>query len=268
MQVTPQSIWSDIVKIREQFPLIHNITNYVVMNNTANALLALGASPAMAHAEDEVAEMVNIANALVINIGTLSPHWISGMEKAILKARELYKPIVIDPVACGATALRSTTMQTLLQLANPSVIRGNASEIKALVSANIKTRGADSSECSDAAIEDALQLAQTYQCTVVVSGATDYIIDNKDVTKIYNGHPMMTKVTGLGCTATALIGAFVSVNSDIHQAASHAMAVMGIAGEIAVKKSVGPGTLQLHFLDTLYQLDAQQLMNYLKVEAV
>ncbi|EIJ43237.1 hydroxyethylthiazole kinase [Beggiatoa alba B18LD] len=267
MRVTPQSIWVDIVKIREQFPLVHNITNYVVMNNTANALLALGASPAMAHAEDEMVEMVSISNALVINIGTLSPHWVKGMEKAVIQAKQLNKPIVIDPVACGATALRSTTMQTLLQLANPSVIRGNASEIKALVSANIKTRGADSSESSGMAVAEALELAKTYQCTVVVSGATDYIVDDKAVIKIRNGHPMMTKVTGLGCTATALVGAFVAVNADFHQAACHAMAVMGIAGEIAIQKTAGPGTLQLHFLDALYQLNEQQLINYLHVES-
>ncbi|MEM7131214.1 MAG: hydroxyethylthiazole kinase [Chloroflexota bacterium] len=259
MSINTSMLWADIVQIREKAPLIHNITNFVVMNNTANALLALGGSPIMAHAVEEVADMVKICNALVVNIGTLSSHWITAMEKAIDAAAQANIPIVLDPVGAGATSYRTNTVHSLMSIAAPSIIRGNASEIKACVTEEAKTKGVDSLDSSESAIEAARQLHATYGCTVVISGETDFIVSGGEPIQIKNGHVMMTKVTGLGCTATALCGAFAAVNSQLEMAAAHAMAVMGIAGEMATEQANGPGTLQLHFLDALYNLSAEAI---------
>lgn len=262
-----EKIWQDVQTIRKKLPLIHNITNYVVMNTTANALLAMGASPVMAHAIEEVEEMVGIAKtvggALVINIGTLSSKWIDAMETAMKAAKLHGVPIIFDPVGAGATTLRTVTCKNLLHEANPTIIRGNASEIMALLDAEVKTKGVDSSETSDVALESAKIIATTYNCVVSVSGQTDVITDGQDVIMVHNGHPLMSRVTGLGCTATALTGAFAAVNPKPLYAATHAMAVMGIVGEIAAEKADGPGTLQLHFYDALYALTLDHIIKRL-----
>ncbi|MBE9224607.1 hydroxyethylthiazole kinase [Phormidium sp. LEGE 05292] len=265
MTPSAQSLWQDLISIRETAPLIHNITNYVVMNNTANALLALGASPVMAHAFNEVEEMVNLAAALVINIGTLNDDWIAAMEKAMLCAKKLNKPIIFDPVGAGATSYRTETTKKLLSIATPTVIRGNASEIAAISNQHIMTKGVDSTQDSQTVVTVAQTLANLYQCTIVISGAVDFIVSQERTFQLKNGHPLMSKVTGMGCTATALIGAFLAVNSDATIAATHAMAIMGIAGEIAAEKSAGPGSLQVNFLDILYNLKAEDIANRLKL---
>lgn len=266
--MTSEAIWNDVCAIRERGPLVHNITNYVVMNSTANALLALGASPVMAHAVEEVEDMVALADtvggALVINIGTLSPNWIVAMERAMRAAAAGSLPIVLDPVGVGATPYRTETCQTLLAAAKPTVVRGNASEIMALVNATVRTKGVDSSASADAAASSASQLAQELGCTVSVSGETDVITNGTDTMRCANGHAWMPKVTGLGCTASALTGAFLAVNDDPLTAAAHAMAVMGICGEIAAAKSAGPGTLQLHFYDALFNLVEKDVHDKLK----
>lgn len=257
--ISTQSVWEDVQKIRTAAPLIHNITNYVVMNNTANALLAIGASPVMAHAPQEVAAMVNFAGSLVINIGTLSDAWIDSMEIAMKAAADTNTPIVFDPVGAGATPLRTDTVKRLFTAASPTIIRGNGSEIQACVTEGVKTKGVDSLASADSALGAAQALHDTYDCTIVVSGATDYIVGSSETVGIQNGDALMTKVTGLGCTATVLCGAFAAVNPNFQQAAAHAMAVMGIAGEMAAEKADGPGTLQLHFLDALYNIDEDAL---------
>jgi hydroxyethylthiazole kinase len=266
MKVSASSIWSAVKEIRENSPVIHNITNYVVMNNTANALLAIGASPVMAHAEEEVEEMVNIAGALVINIGTLSPHWIRAMLLAVERAKKINIPIILDPVGAGATAYRTSTAGELMQEAPPAIIRGNASEIMALIEKDAKTKGVESTASSHSAVDIARQLNKTYGSVVCVSGETDYIICGDDVTRVMNGHPMMTKVTGMGCIATAICGAFAAVNQTFAEATVQAMAVMGMAGEIAVKDAAGPGMLQVRFLDALYGLSENDIKNYLRLE--
>ncbi|MBC3786367.1 hydroxyethylthiazole kinase [Spirosoma utsteinense] len=250
----PQSIWADILRIRYQSPLIHSITNFVVMNNTANALLALGASPAMVHAPEEVEEFVSISSALVVNIGTLDANFVEGMRLAMRQAKALNKPIIFDPVGVGATTYRNRVSEELLALASPTVIRGNASEIMALAGLNAQTKGVDSLYGSEAAIDAARRLSAIWGSVVVVSGEKDYIIQGEQLATVANGHPLMTKVTGMGCTATALVGAFTAVNSDYFQAAAHAMVVTGIAGEIAAASKLAPGSLQLNFLDALYEL--------------
>ncbi len=264
--ITSETLWTDIQKIRAEAPLVHNITNYVVMNTTANALLSIGASPVMAHAIEEVEEMVGIARALVINIGTLSAPWIKSMLKAARAAKKRGIPIVLDPVGAGATRLRTDTAHKLLSEAPPAIIRGNASEIRALFHAEGATKGVDSTHGAEEALEASIELSKRYQCSVSVSGAVDVIVQGEKIIRVLNGHPMMPKVTGLGCTASALTGAFAAVNSSALHAAAHAMAVMGIAGEIAAEQSKGPGTLQLHFLDALYQLNESDIKKRLKIE--
>lgn len=260
-----KNVWNGVEKIRKNSPLVHNITNYVAMNNTANALLAIGASPVMAHAVEEVEDMVNIASALVINIGTLSEKWIKAMEKSMKAAAEKGIPIVFDPVGAGATQYRTDTCLHLLNLANPAIIRGNASEIMALDNANIKTKGVDSTHSSDSAFEAAHNLAKNYNCVVSVSGETDLITDGERDIRIENGDSMMPKVTALGCTASAITGAFAAVMEPQIEAAAAAMAVMGICGEIAVEKSSGPATLQLNILDAFYNIDLEEIKARLKM---
>ncbi|MCG8634736.1 MAG: hydroxyethylthiazole kinase [Desulfobacterales bacterium] len=265
MNLTTVDIYKDLWTIRQNSPLVHNITNYVVMNSTANALLAIGASPVMAHAEQEVADMVDIASALVINIGTLSREWIDAMFKAAKKARQKGIPIILDPVGAGATPFRTDTARDLIRSAAPAVIRGNGSEIMALSQAGGTTKGVDSTSESGQAVESARNLNLAFDSVVCVTGETDYILSDSGVLEVKNGHYLMPRVTGMGCTASALCGAFAAVNPDFRQAAAHAMAVMGIAGEIAAKEAKGPGTLQLHFLDALFLMSEQDIHDHLTV---
>lgn len=264
MKISLSGIVNDLEKIRENAPLVHNITNYVVMNNTANALLAIGASPVMAHALPEVEDMAGIAGALVLNIGTLSDTWIEAMFKAAKIAEQRKIPIVIDPVGVGATKYRTTTARQLIKASSPSIIRGNASEIMALCEQDIVTRGVDSTSASDQALDAARSLAVDFNCTVCVTGEIDYIVSKDSICKIKNGHAMMPRVTGLGCTATALCGAFAAINQDHDKASAHAMAVMGIAGEMAAIEAKGPGSLQVNFIDALYQMSETNIKELFK----
>ncbi len=263
--ITAETLWRDLTAIRAQAPVVLNLTNYVVMNTTANALLAAGASPIMAHAPQELEEMVNIASSVVINIGTLDDDWLASMRLAARLARAGGKPLVLDPVGAGASRLRTETSLALISEGNAAVIRGNASEILALCRVEADTRGVDSSACSREAEQVALELARTTGAVVSVSGQPDVIAADGHLTRISNGHAMMTRVTGLGCTATALTGAFLAVNRDAAEAAAHAMGLMGIAGEVAAELAIGPGTLQLHLLDCLHTMTLDTLSSHLEV---
>jgi len=266
MDITATEIYKSIEIIRRQAPVVHNITNYVVMNSTANALLAIGASPVMAHAKEEVEEMVNISSALVINIGTLSEQWVYSMFKAANQARKKGIPVILDPVGAGATAYRTKTAREIINNDPPTIIRGNASEIAALYDDKSKTKGVDSVSSSEATVEIAQKLSEIHKFVICVSGATDYIVSKEKIIKIKNGHPMMAKVTGLGCTASALCSAFAAVEKNPFAATAKAMAVMGIAGEMAAAAATGPGSLQLHFLDCLYRISQDDIAERLKVE--
>lgn len=243
-----------VAAVRSQRPLVHNITNYVVMNNSANALLAIGASPVMAHWTQEMEEMVSIAGALVLNIGTLDENWLESMKVAGVAASRRGIPIVLDPVGAGATSARTAASLELIELCHPTVIRGNASEIMALVDAGVKSKGVDSSAQSSDAVEAARKLAAETDAVVVISGATDYITDGSVVHTVDGGDEIMTAVTGMGCTSTALVGAFAAVVQDPLVAATAAMAVMSLAGERAAANSRGNGSMQVNFLDELYNL--------------
>lgn len=269
--IDARTVWKDVERIRQSAPLVHNITNYVVMNTTANALLSIGASPVMAHALEEMDELAAIVKALVINIGTLSPGWIEGMRRAGLAAREHGVPVILDPVGAGATSLRTDTCAALLTEVAPGIVRGNASEILALAQATCglaaqgRTKGVDSAHESATALHAATALASRFACVVVVSGAVDYVTDGLRGLRIENGDALMPRVTGMGCTASALIGAFAAVNTSGLTAAGHAMAVMGVCGELAASISQGPGSMQLNFLDALYTLCPEDIEARLRI---
>ena len=259
-----------LAALRARTPLVHNITNLVVTNSTANALLAIGASPAMVEGEEEVAEFAATADALVINLGTMNAARAHAMRLAAEAARNAGTPWVLDPVAVGAIGYRSAVAVQLLARA-PQVVRGNASEIIALArlagcvdpgpgpepGSGAAGRGVDSLADAADARQTARLLARATASTVVVSGATDYATDGTRMIAIDNGHPMMPRVTGLGCSATAIIGACLAVEPDPLAAAVHGMAMIGIAGEIAGETATGPGSLQVGLLDALYRLDAR-----------
>lgn len=241
-------------ELREKSPLVHNITNYVVMNNTANALLAVGASPVMAHATEEVEDITTISSSVVINMGTLSPKWVEAMEMAMEKANDLKKPIVFDPVGVGASTYRTDTALRIIDRYMPSVVRGNASEIMALAQVSNSTKGVDSTTGSENAVHAAKELSKKLNSTIVVSGATDYIVTGEQIDEVTSGSPLMAKVTGMGCTATSIIGSCIAVNSHFHTASHHAMEIMGQAGNIAEKAANGPGSFQMNFIDALHQV--------------
>jgi hydroxyethylthiazole kinase len=252
-------VWAPLARLREAAPLVHNITNYVVMNNTANALLAIGASPAMVHAVEEVEEFTAISRALVINIGTLSPRWVEAMRLAAARARARDIPWVLDPVGVGATAYRTGVGAELARL-GPTVIRGNASEIMVLAGSVASTgKGVDSAHSTEDALGPARALARETHALVAMTGVVDYVTDGARVAAIRNGHPLMARVTGLGCTASALVGAFVGSGGEPFLATVSALATLGVAGELAAERAEGPGSLQLHLLDALYRLDQPTL---------
>jgi hydroxyethylthiazole kinase len=257
----------NLANLREKKPLIHNITNYVVMNYTANALLAMGASPVMAHAQNEVEDMACFAGALVINIGTLGDDWITSMIKAGKKASELNTPIILDPVGSGATALRTNAAKTIIDETRLSVIRGNASEILSLRHKDSQTKGVDSIHSVDEAAQTATILAQELKTALAITGPVDLITDGSRVIRVANGHPLMGYVTGTGCTATAAIGAFLAVDDDPLSATATALAFFGLAGEVAGKKAEAPGSFMIQLLDALYTITPEELQRGCKIEA-
>jgi hydroxyethylthiazole kinase len=249
----------NIAKIRGQKPLVHNITNFVVMNYTANVLLATGASPVMAHAKNEVEEMVSFAGSLVINIGTLTDTWIASMLKAGKKASALNTPIILDPVGSGATRLRTEAAKTIISETNVSIVRGNASEILSLHNEDSRSKGVDSLHSVDEAGESAKILARELGATLAITGPVDFITDGSREVRVENGHALMPVVTGTGCSATAVIGAFAAVDPDPVSATATALAFFGLAGEKAGQTAQGPGTFMIQLLDALYLLSPEEI---------
>ncbi len=256
----------NLTELRSKKPLIHNITNFVVMNNTANALLACGASPVMAHAPEEVEEMVSFAGALVLNIGTLTPYWIDSMLKAGKRANELNVPIIMDPVGSGATKLRTDSAKKLIKELSINVVRGNASEVLSLAQEGSRTKGVDSIHSVDEAADAAIVLASELNTTLAITGEVDLITDGVRINMVYNGHGLMGYVTGTGCTATAIIGAFLAVDQDAVEATTTALAYFGLAGEKAADNAQAPGSFQVALLDALFTIDENQLEEGAKIK--
>ncbi|MGZ6268185.1 MAG: hydroxyethylthiazole kinase [Candidatus Limnocylindrales bacterium] len=250
---------ASLERIRDRTPLVHNITNFVVMNDTANVLLAIGASPVMAHAIEEVREMVSYAGALVLNIGTLDNEWVESMLIAGEEANARKVPVVLDPVGAGATALRTATSQQILDNVTVASVRGNAGELATIAGLGAQVRGVDSvsADSPDAA---ARVVARRTGGAAVASGMVDYVSDATRLAEVRNGHALMGRITGSGCMATALVGAFLAVESDPFLASVEAMIAFGIAGEAAAEISAGPGTFRANLIDAVSQLDRAAIL--------
>jgi hydroxyethylthiazole kinase len=247
-------------RLRETKPLVHQITNYVVMNETANATLALGALPVMAHAREEVEEMAAIAGALVLNIGTLSPSWVDAMLLAGRAANAHGVPVVLDPVGAGATAYRTQTAKRILGEVDVAVLRGNAGEVATLVGVEAEVRGVESIGTGGDPAELAREAARTLGLVASVTGPVDHVSDGKDVIAIANGDPLMASITGTGCMSTALTGCFLAVNRErAFEAAAEALVAFGIAGEDAAHDAKGPGSFHVALYDALAALDPATL---------
>lgn len=261
IEVSAYSIWADLQKIRSTNPLIYNITNSVVQDFTANALLALGASPIMSDFVDETEELVAASNALNINIGTPNPHSVGAMLKAIRTAQELGKPIALDPVAVGATKLRRTLVEDLLRSGTPTIVRGNLAEVSVFAGMEWGGKGVDWRGDLNDPGEIVGKAARQIGCTVVGSGKIDYVSDRERLFSIANGHPLMARITGMGCVATSIVAAFLAVQPLPLVAAVHAMAFIGIAGEWAAERArtEGTGTYRMKFLDSLDKVEIENL---------
>ncbi len=253
--------------LRERKPLIHNITNYVVMNETANAILALGALPVMAHAKDEVREMVGLAGALVLNIGTLSEDWIEAMLVAGAAANERGIPVVLDPVGAGATQYRTTTAKRILDEVRVSVLRGNPGEVATLVGVKAEVRGVESIGAGDAAAELAREAASSLGLVASVTGAIDHVSDGKRSATVSNGHELLAAITGTGCMSSALTGCFLAAKGDSFEAATEALAAFGVAGEEAARGARGPGSFHVALYDALAALEPETLSRSARIEA-
>jgi hydroxyethylthiazole kinase len=255
-----------LAALRERKPLIHNITNYVVMNETANAILALGALPVMAHAKDEVREMAGLAGALVLNIGTLSEEWIDAMLIAGAAANERGIPVVLDPVGAGATQYRTATAKRILDELDVTVLRGNAGEVATLVGAEAEVRGVESIGGGGDAAELAREAARTLGLVASVTGAVDRVSDGQRSAAVSNGHELLAAITGTGCMSSALTGCFLAAKEDPFEAAVEALAAFGIAGEDAARDAQGPGSFHVALYDALAALDPLTLTARARVE--
>ena len=254
-----------LAAIRERKPLVHNITNYVVMNETANAILALGALPVMAHAREEVEEMVGLAGALVLNIGTLEEAWVDAMVAAGAAANARGVPIVLDPVGAGATRYRTETAKRLLDTLDVAVLRGNAGEVATLVGVEAEVRGVESVGAGGDAAALARQAARTLGVVASVTGAVDHVSDGERAAAIANGHPLLASITGTGCMSTAITGCFLAGKEDPFEAAAEALVAFGVAGEDAAVEARGPGSFHVALYDALAGLDPAALSARAKV---
>lgn len=256
-----------LAALREQAPLVDSITNQVAMDLSANVLLAVGASPLMAHAPEEVDEVVAAADALVLNIGTLTRETVDVMAQAAVKAGELGMPWVLDPVGVGATGMRNDAAVRLAEL-EPTVIRANASEVLALagMSEGRAVRGVDSAADSAEALDAADELVARFGATVAVTGTIDYVTDGSRRIAVANGVPMMARVTAMGCALSGLVGACLAVSADLTDAAAHGLAIYGVAGELAAVRAEGPGSLRWRLLDALENMDAEILSRMASIE--
>ncbi|AMV73274.1 hydroxyethylthiazole kinase [Desulfuromonas carbonis] len=255
-------VTSDLLhRVRSTAPLVHNITNFVVMNSSANTLLAVGAAPVMAHCIDEVEEMVQLAGALVLNIGTIEPAWLAAMLRAGQAANQKGIPVVLDPVGAGATRLRTAAVERILAEVEVAVLRGNASEIFSLGRDEIRTRGVDSSLGLGAEVVAAARaLALGQGCVVAISGERDLVTDGSRVFRIANGQPLMTRVTGMGCGLSALTGAFCAVaDGELLAATAAAFGLYGLCGDLAIEVSDRPGSFAVAFLDALFSVGREEI---------
>jgi hydroxyethylthiazole kinase len=258
MAVSARRCGELLALLRDKRPLVHNITNAVAMDISANALLALGASPAMVMAPEEVEDFAKLADGFVANIGTLSAASVKAMRLAAVVMNARGKPWVLDPVACGATPFRLAAAEGLLAL-RPTVVRGNAGEIAALCGVAGASRGVDSVMAADEAAGDAARLAALSGSVVAMTGETDYIASAGAMLTVSGGDALMPYVTALGCSLSASVAAFLAVADDAVEAAAAAMSVFAVVGRRAARDAAGPASFRTAFIDGLYQLTPTEL---------
>lgn len=256
-------------RLRNENPLVHSITNYVTANDCANAILAVGGSPIMADDKKEVIEIVTIAKALVLNMGTLNERTIESMLVAGKQANKLQIPVILDPVGAGASSFRNDTVKKILEQVSVSVVRGNISEVSYLAGLHVNTKGVDASlEDNNDSVKVATKVANQLQCTVAITGAIDVIADGTRIVKIHNGTEKMSHVTGTGCMTSAILGAFHGVTEDGFLAAVAAIVYMGIAGEAAWETAGkhGLGSFHIGIFDALSTINTDKLKEMAKIE--
>lgn len=267
MKGIAERVAEDLEEIRKRKPLLHHITNFVVMNETANITLCLGALPVMAHAQEEVEEMVQVAGSLVLNIGTLTPYWVKSMLLAGKKANKLGIPVILDPVGAGATTLRTNSAGELLEEVEVAVIRGNAAEVSILAGHQAEIKGVESLAGVEEIERVAKEFASKQQTVVAITGKEDIVSDGGRVAIVKNGHPMLSTITGTGCMATTAIGGFCAVDKDYFQATIGGLVAFGLAGEKAAQVGQGkPGTFHTALYDSLTQLTGDEIIKNCKVE--
>ncbi|WP_340139933.1 MULTISPECIES: hydroxyethylthiazole kinase [Bacillus] len=265
-----QEIKKVVEKVRESNPLVHNITNVVVTNFTANGLLALGASPVMAYAKEEVAEMASIAGALVLNMGTLRPEEVEAMLLAGKSANTNHVPVLFDPVGAGATSYRTEVARYIPSEVDLAMIRGNAAEIANVINEKWEIKGVDAGIGNGDVVGIAKQAADELDTVTVITGKEDVVTDGERTVIVRNGHQILTKVTGTGCLLTSVMGAFAAVEKDYVKAAVAALTFYGVAAEIAAVKTVelGPGSFQIEFLNQLANTTANDIEQYGNLQEV
>jgi len=259
--------YSLLEKIRKNKPVVHHLTNWVTIYDCANVVKVLGASPVMAHAREEVAQMAKIASSLVLNIGTLTVDFIEAMKIAAKSANEKGIPVILDVCGAGATELRNQKSFELLDEVRVDIIKGNASEIARVSGEDVQTKGVDAAHVDRDMVQVVSKLARKRKTTIAMTGKEDIIASDKNLYIVKNGHPMMTHIVGTGCMATSVIGTFAAVERDLTLATAAALACFEIAAECAVKKSQGPGTFKEQLFDCLYHLDKRTIDRMQRVEA-
>jgi hydroxyethylthiazole kinase len=258
-------IYGMIERIHQERPLIHNITNMVAMNDSANIILAVGGLPVMAHAQEEVGEMVKAAGALVLNIGTLTPEQIESMIIAGKVANSLKIPVILDPVGAGATNLRTESALRLQEKIKINIVRGNFAEISILAGLKGNIKGVESIGTEKNSVEIACSLARKYNQVAIITGKQDVVTNSKTVIEIDNGSPMLGTITATGCMVTSLIATFAAVDEDYLLASTGALVCFGLAGERAAVKAQGPGSFKVNLFDEIYNLNEKIIGEGLKV---
>lgn len=251
----PRAMAKILEEVRRSAPVVHHLTNWVTINDCANVVKAFGASPVMAHAPEEVEEMVGIASALVLNIGTITVELIESMKLAARRANARGIPVVLDVCGAGATRLRDEKCAELLGECHIDIVKGNASEMARVAGEAVTTRGVDATEVARDLAEIAQSLARTRRCTAVITGAVDVVSDGVTTFRVRNGHPLMGRVVGTGCMATSVIGTFAAVEENRVRAVAAGLVCYEVAGELAARTSTGPGSFKVALLDAISALD-------------
>ncbi|MCM8759168.1 MAG: hydroxyethylthiazole kinase, partial [Candidatus Omnitrophica bacterium] len=252
-------IYDIVEKIREQKPVVHHLTNWVTIYDCANIVKVLGGSPIMAHAPEEIFEITSIASSLVLNIGTLTVDFVESTKIAAKTANLKKIPVVLDVCGAGASRLRNQKVSELIEYASINIIKGNGSEIASIAGENVFTKGVDSTETGLNLIKVAEKLAVEKQCIVAITGKQDIVSDGKRTFMVKNGHELLSHIVGTGCMATSVIGTFAAVEKDLVVAATGALALFGIAAEVAAESTNLPSSFKTKLFDVLYSIDRQTI---------